>query len=273
LREEKSAAELLITQLRNVSDAEARELLYQIRHSEENVDSIAESIRRTVKIPHKTDSEGLEGDYSQFHSKTYDGQNFGYGMTSNLGFVSTESEYNPRKVQISRAHLPNTWTDVTKDVDFINHLLRLYFTWCNAFYAIIYEPDFYHDMETGETNYCSSLLVNSMCSIACSFTDLPAGRTNAQDPTTSGDQFFEAARLQLFKDETSCLTTVQALAIMGTREVSKARDSLAFAYAGRCMRMAIELGLHLEVSPSEGLSEAQAAVRNRVFWGLYTYDT
>jgi hypothetical protein len=269
VEEPNNGAELLIAQLRSSTEQEAADLLYQLRNSDENVDSIAESLRLIVKIPHKTDAGGLEGEYSQFNSEIKAGQNFRYGATSNLGFIPTEKDYNPSQSNLS---LNATWTDVTKDIGFVRHLTRLYFTWCNPFYPLLDGFDFYHDMESGETNYCSSLLVNSICAYACHFTDLPAARKNYADAATAGDHFFEAARIQLFNDETSCLTTVQALAIMGSREVSAGRDSSGFQYAGRCMRMGVELGIHLEGTASEPLSEKEVAARNRAFWGIFTYD-
>jgi hypothetical protein len=270
-----SAAELLISQLRRASEHEAQELLYQIRTSDENLDCIAESLQRIIKIPRQTshDHEGLEGEYSQLQSEPKLGQIYRYGSTSNLGFVQTEQDYNPRKSMLSPgSQAPSAWTAVTSDIGFITHLLRLYFTWSNPFYALIHDDDFYHDMESGDTKHCSSLLVNAICAYACHFTDLRAARKDPQDPTTAGDDFFEAARLQLYNDEVSCLTTVQALALMGMREISAGRDSLAFGYAGRCLRMAIELGMHLEGASSEPLTDSEVAVRNRVFWGIFTYE-
>jgi hypothetical protein len=270
-QEESSAAELLLAQLRSANELEAQELLSQIRTSDENPDAIAESLRWVNKTPRKNDDYTLEGEYSQFHSEPKLGLGR-YGLTSNLGFVPTEDCYHKRSPLAPGNPIPTTWTEVTTDVGFIAHLLRLYFTWSNAFYALVHEEAFYHDMENGETNHCSSLLMNTICAYACHFTDIPSARKDPQDPTTAGDHFFEAAKLQLFNDEVSCLTTVQALALMGIREISAGRDSIAFGYAGRSLRMAIELGMHLESAASGALTDSEISLRNRVFWGLFTYD-
>lgn len=120
------------------------------------------------------------------------------------------------------------------------------------------------------TNYCSSLLVNAMCSYACHFTDLKAARKDPNDPKTAGDHFFEKAKQLLHDDdETSCLTTVQALAVMSVREPSAGRDSTGYRYIGRAVRMALELGMHLKHSkPTK-----DDWIRQDTTWALYILET
>jgi hypothetical protein len=111
-----------------------------------------------------------------------------------------------------------------------------------------------------------------MCSYACHFTDRLEARKDPTQRQTAGDHFFERARQQLFEeDETSHATTTQALAIMSIREASAGRDSPGFRYAGRCLRMAIELGWHLE--GPEQVTEKEDALRKRLFWSIFTFDT
>lgn len=202
--------EFVLTQLRKLPDTEALDILYQIR-MDQNIDLIAEAIRKPVQKPKRPDTARLES-YTDITGDPAAGQTFCYGVTSNLGLAERDTDFNPQRPQLSphSKELPNTWTDVTGDVEFIAYLLRLYFVWSNKFFPIVKEQEFYRDMERGLTNYCSSLLVNAMCSYACHFTDLPAARKHPNDPRTAGDHFFEKAKQLLHDDdETSCFTTVQ----------------------------------------------------------------
>ena len=89
---------------------------------------------------------------------------------------------------------------------------------------------------------------------------------------TAGDEFFAEARRQLDGMEQPSLTTVQALAIMSIREMSHGRESSGYHYAGRAVRMALELGLHLSVV-STGLQVAEIEVRKLTFWGVFCLET
>lgn len=78
----------------------------------------------------------------------------------------------------------------------------------------------------------------------------------------------------MIESDSSNLTTVQALAIMGLREASCGRDSSGFQLAGRSMRMLIELGLHLSFgSAGDKLDPIEVEARKSTFWGCFVYDT
>jgi Fungal specific transcription factor domain len=192
-----------------------------------------------------------------------------------LGLVATADEPNPSINTAPQVHGIEGWTNVTTDLAFVDHLLKLYFTWQHPFYVLFKEANFRHDFQTGRTKYCSALLVNAICAYACHYSDLPAARKNPEDPKTAGDHFFAEARELLFNNESSSLTTCQALAIMSVREASAARADSGFQYAGRSVRMAIELGLQLPVVEEwrQQLTDQEVDVRKSTFWGLFTHDT
>jgi hypothetical protein len=143
------------------------------------------------------------------------------------------------------------------------------------FYVIFSRECFLKDFRSGRDKYCSPLLVNAILAYACHFTDEPAARTDPDNPRTAGDHFFDEAKRLLFLDETPSLTTTQALCVMAMREPSAGRDSSGFMYMGRCMRMAIELGLHLNSSsaPTLQLTPSENEVRKVTFWGCFCVDT
>lgn len=129
-----------------------------------------------------------------------------------------------------------------------------------------------HDMGSGRTEFCSAMLVNALLSMACHYSDRPFTRTDPNNAATAGDAFFAEAKRLLDLTDKPSLTTVQALAIMSLREASHGHDSNGYQYAGRCVRMALELGLHLSVIGS-GLGAAEVEVRRVTFWGVFNLET
>ncbi|OCK74747.1 hypothetical protein K432DRAFT_338562, partial [Lepidopterella palustris CBS 459.81] len=279
LVEPKGAADIIIASIRSLPELEVQEIIQQIRR-DDNLDSLADSLRKIVTLPPKSDGKtSLEGDLSVLIGKpavTRSGVSRHYGHTSSLGLVKEDENYSIQQ-QITSPITPGqeNWTTVTKDLQFLYHLFDLYFRWSHPFYVLFSRECFYKDFKSGRQKYCSPLLVNAICAFACHFSDDPAGRTDPKNPRTAGDHFFAEARRLLYEDETPCLTTVQALAVMGLREPSAGRDSSGFMYAGRCLRMVVELGLHLNFASAAtlGLTKSEIEVRKVTFWGCFTYDT
>lgn len=272
LRERNGALGIIVASIRSSSDSEVADIVQQIR-ADENLDTIADSLRKNVLLPRRSDSHSLEGDLSDLIGKAFvskSGETRNFGHTSSLGLVSHEEVHPIRNIMPSEA-----WTQVTRDAALVGHLMGLYFCWQHPVFVLLSKECFLHDMSKGRTKYCSPLLVNALLSVACGLSDRPELRTDPDDPKTAGDSFYAEAKRLLFEDEHSSLTTVQALALMGLREVSCGRDSSGFHLMGRCMRMAIELGLHLTPVSSEdsALPPTEIEVRKITFWGCFTLDT
>lgn len=150
--------------------------------------------------------------------------------------------------------------------------MPLWLTVCsNKFFPLVREKEFYRDFRQYQTDYCSSILVNAMCSYACHFTDDLAARKDPNNPRTAGDHFYEKAQQLLYdSSETSCFTTVQALAIMSIREPSAGRDSSGYKSHGRAIRMALELGMHLKHDREQ---TADDRIRQETMWFLFILET
>ncbi|KAI9815128.1 MAG: hypothetical protein M1827_002971 [Pycnora praestabilis] len=272
LRERNGALGVIVASIRSSCDAEVADIVSQIR-ADENLEAIADSLRRNVTLPSRSESQSLEGDFSDFMGKpSVDqlGETRHFGHTSSLGLVAHE-EGLPLRTNV----LTESWTRVTRDAEFVGHLMGLYFCWQHPNYVLFSKECFLHDMARGRTKYCSALLVNALLACACGFSDRPLSRTDPSNSNTAGDHFFAEAKRLLFDDEHSQLTTVQALALMGMREASCGRDSSGFQYAGRCIRMALELGLHLSFTAAgdKTLTPTEVEVRRITFWGCFTLDT
>jgi hypothetical protein len=179
----------------------------------------------------------------------------------------------------SEYHGPNQsdelWTTVTRDRELIEHLLALYFCWEYPIFASLNKQHFLEDFRQGIPRYCSQLLVNALLALACRWSDRPITRANPEESATAGDHFFSDA-LKLLKAEKDhrVLTTIQALGIMSIREASCGRASKSIFFSGQSIRLAIEMGLHLDAEDSDNNEDPDAddVVRGATFWGAFSLD-
>jgi hypothetical protein len=59
------------------------------------------------------------------------------------------------------------WTSVTSDPALLDHLFQLYFSWVHPVHTLFSEGHFVDSYRRQSNQYCSSILVNSMCAMAC----------------------------------------------------------------------------------------------------------
>ena len=167
------------------------------------------------------------------------------------------------------------WTTVTSDIEVVKHLLALYFCWEYPIFASLSKEHFLEDFRQGNPRYCSPLLVNSLLALACRWSDRSSARSDLEQSVPTGDDFFAEA-LKLFEAEEDHreLTTIQALGIMSIREASCGRVSEGIYFSGQSMRLAIEMGLHLEAEDGSQskVADADEAVRGATFWGAFSLD-
>ena len=250
---------------------EVADIVRRLR-ANEDYEHIAETVKRTDLLPKNSESNSLEGDLScrlgrPVRDEVREIKH--YGHTLGLDLIP--------EAEVSTAHTrakSESWTGGTHDKAFLDHFVQLYFTWVHPFYILFPKGLFFHDMIRGQSKYCSALLVSAILACACCFSDDPKSRTNPSDHSTAGDHFFAKAKSLLFQQEHSNLATVQALALMGLREASLDHESSGFSYSEKCMRMIVELGLHLSFDSSVSkLSSIEIAARRITFWGCFTQDT
>ncbi|KAF1928772.1 uncharacterized protein M421DRAFT_62312 [Didymella exigua CBS 183.55] len=275
----------IIDSIRNLPEDHVLDLIQEIRKDPKaDASALVNSWRNPVALPQPSlpfDVQSLESDLSVLLGRpavTLTGQSRHFGHSASLGLVTEDEDYGGGLARLHTVDVQRrgtTWTTVTDDLAFVNRLLTLYFTWSHPFYIIFSRESFYKDFHEGRNKYCSPLLVNAICAYACHLTDEPAGRTDPSNFRTAGDHFFAEARRLLQQDELPSLTTTQALCVMAMREPSTGRDSSGFGYAGRCIRMCVELGLHLNnsASPALGLTPSEVEVRKVTFWGCFTVDS
>lgn len=163
-----------------------------------------------------------------------------------------------------------SWTNITSDMNLVQHLLALYFCWEYPTFASLSKEHFLQDFQDARHRYCSPMLINALLALGCRFSTHPMTRENPNDPYTSGDHFFKESQRLLYEETNHhSLTTIQALGIMSIREASCGRDSESWYYAGQSVRLAIEMGLHRVQGDGD---EDELAVKSATFWGAFALD-
>ncbi|KAL4785555.1 fungal-specific transcription factor domain-containing protein [Aspergillus varians] len=295
LRTKNSTLFTLIQAILNYEEEDAFDLVRQIR-SCDNLEDVAQSLIDQEKGPsvfstgatiseddNLTQTDQFESELAgKMSNLVLDGSRKFIGGTSNLIFLPPGSELNEFNPGLSNGgDLEGSvvqWTKVTDDEHLISHLMTMYFTWHYPFFTTLSKELFYRDYIRGvSSQYCSSLLVNTMLALGCHFSSWSGTREDPDNSATAGDHFFkEAKRLVHDNDElvNSKLCTVQALALMSVREAGCGREGKGWVYSGMSFRMAFDLGLNLESSSlvTRDLSEEEVDARRITFWGCFLFD-
>ncbi|KAJ5607392.1 hypothetical protein N7537_004011 [Penicillium hordei] len=299
LRTRNTTLQTLIQAILNYEEADAFELVRQIR-SCDDLEDVATSVIAQEKglmsmdkaAKESASNENIAG-IDQFESELagkmselmLDGSRKFIGGTSNLIFLPPGSElHESAPVQKSlldtdnQTHAVSRWTEVTDDDSLISHLMTMYFTWHYPFFTTLSKNMFYRDYIRGvSSSYCSALLVNAILALGCHFSSWQGAFDDPQDLATAGNHFFkEAKRLVLENDEheNAKLCTVQAFALMSVREAGCGREGKGWVYSGLSFRMAFDLGLNLDSANlgAHSLSDEEIDARRITFWGCYLID-
>ncbi|KAL2826108.1 fungal-specific transcription factor [Aspergillus cavernicola] len=161
-----------------------------------------------------------------------------------------------------------------------DHLLELYFTWHNPSTYVV-DKEMYMIArqkwreEFDDTPFYSEVLTNAMCAIGSAF-EARYHPTFITFPKSLSEFFADRAKALLeIELDSPCVATVQALVILSCYEGATNRDARGWLYSGMSMRLAFDLGLHLDMTPyveKGDMSAFEADVRRITFWGSYTAD-
>ena len=157
------------------------------------------------------------------------------------------------------------WTSVTKNQAFADHLFGLYFGCVHPHCMLLSETNFLDCYFSGDTTYCSSVLVNSICAMACHLLD----RAPEESPQVTSDYaalgiaFLVEARAQINPSDKPTVTTLQSFAVMFLVELSSGHARNASTY----LRCAADNLQDLEKDGHK--DEVFEASR----WGIHTLNT
>ncbi|KAF4902885.1 putative transcriptional regulatory protein [Colletotrichum fructicola] len=166
----------------------------------------------------------------------------------------------------------------------VAHLLDLFWQW-QAPHLLVIDRDLFlrhrklwdDSGGQGDRTFYTPTLLYAILSLA-SMISLDKGvvRYSASSGGLAGDNFATRARELLDLElEHPTTTTVQTALILGCRFEAAGHTSLGWMYSGMAIRIASELGLHLDCSKamrSGRMSSDQARLRQRVFWACYQAD-
>jgi hypothetical protein len=119
------------------------------------------------------------------------------------------------------------WTTVTSNNAILDHLFQLYFAWVHPVHTLFSEGHFVDSYKWKADNYCSPVLVNAICAMACHLHSAADG--DEIDFEQLGGEFSDAARTDIDSEDDS-ITTIQAFAVMFLVDCARANVLRAAAY-------------------------------------------
>ncbi|TAQ83428.1 hypothetical protein B7494_g8248 [Chlorociboria aeruginascens] len=163
-----------------------------------------------------------------------------------------------------------SWTTVDPRQPVIDHLFQLYFSWVHPVHTLFDEGRFAqsHNHNVGE--YCSSILVNALCAMACHL------HRNKHDDHSNlgslGEGFIEAVQAEIHPDDYK-LTTVQACGVMFLVDCAEGRGLRGASY----LKHALSILPSVIQLDSEGFAEVWATtirgIRNlSIEWAQMTFQ-
>ncbi len=203
--------------------------------------NLVSDVPRIPADPWPSGASGPPGDQSQLAQELGFGDDMTFSAQVNAGHFDT----GPLMHQsTARNPAPDIYTNTALE----NHLLALYWTWQHPFFLLFSKRLFMRDLEAVRARmsslpaakeevrmkHYSPLLLNAILAHASHLTTRPEVRTDPQQPSSAGNRYFAKAR-QLLEGEIERpgITTVQALALMGSREAGCGRDAgLGWLYSG-----------------------------------------
>ncbi|KAF5859753.1 hypothetical protein ETB97_002475 [Aspergillus alliaceus] len=211
-----------------------------------------------------SNSEGVEELVTQLSDRMgslqigSDGHIRYYGPTSHFNLLRMPTPDNLTIHRTIRQDGPDILDrlGVGKDIPagFEEHLINLYFTWHNPL---------------------SQVVDREMCCLGAAFE--PRYHPNfITYPRSVSDFFADRAKALLeIELDSPTVATVQAMTVLSAHDVGCKRNARGWLYSGMAMRLAFDLGLHIDMAPhvtERLINEAEAELRRTVFWGTFTVD-
>ncbi|KAF8861070.1 hypothetical protein BDZ45DRAFT_286779 [Acephala macrosclerotiorum] len=223
------------------TDEKVPEILERLKHGE-TYESIVEWLGRSPMEDLETLSP-RESQHSTFETSDHE-----------MGGVSAASK----------------WTTITSDTAVLDHLFQLYFAWVHPVHTLFDEGHFVDCYKRQLDDYCSSVLVNAICAMACHLH--PAVEGEEVDFEQLGAEFSEAMRIEI-DPVGKRITTIQAFAVMFLVDCARANGLRASSY----LRIATNNLRSVVPRDTEGFGEVWKntvrGVRNlNVEWSQLTFQ-
>ncbi|KAK3116459.1 hypothetical protein LTR53_003185 [Teratosphaeriaceae sp. CCFEE 6253] len=154
-----------------------------------------------------------------------------------------------------------------------DYLMQLFWQHYNGVLHVVHEEAFNEDREHGRSQFYSGFL--HICILAMGYRFADKSRPDMQRialPDRESTLHREAKyMLDLELERPGGVPSVAALLILGDSEVGVGRDNVGWMYAGMAMRLAYDIGLHLD-STHTGMSTREIDIRRMTLWACVIYD-
>ncbi|OAA48193.1 N-terminal binuclear Zn cluster-containing/DNA binding domain-containing protein [Beauveria brongniartii RCEF 3172] len=156
-------------------------------------------------------------------------------------------------------------------------LMATFFKEQYQYSMIVYREYFLRDYDVGSGQHYSDVLLYAICAL---------GALQHDDTLNVSDVFAGQAQALLYGSlDSPDLTLLQALVLLGYREIAVGRASKGWLFCGMAFRLAHEMGLHLDPSNWEGgpdgggggggggvIVHRDREILRRVYWAVFVAD-
>ena len=153
--------------------------------------------------------------------------------------------------------------------DISRHLMATFFQSQYQYHMCLYREYFLRDFDAGFGPYYSDLLMYAICAMGALASQEVAMRELS-------DVFFNRAQELLYDSalESPNLTTLQALILLGHREIGHGKTSKGWLFSGMAFRLAHEMGLHLDPNNWNGSDDSriEREILRRMYWAAFVAD-
>ncbi|PNP42678.1 hypothetical protein TGAM01_v210182 [Trichoderma gamsii] len=192
-------------------------------------------------------TEGLDPSTNQNLINSNVGLGDLYGYVDDFGLKSASFQYEPHHETSQK-------------------LMSTFFLEIYPYNMVVYREYFLRDYDVGSGKYYSDVLLYSICALSALQYD---------DMLSLSDVFSNQAQTLLYSNlDSPDLTTLQALILLGYREIAVGRASKGWLFCGMAFRLAHEMGLHLDPTNWEesGESSGEREILRRVYWAAFMAD-
>ena len=152
--------------------------------------------------------------------------------------------------------------------DVAQRLMASFFKEQYQYNMCIYREYFLRDYDVGVGRYYSDLLMYAICALGALSTGNPL------DLALSEVFSNQAQSLLYYSLDSPDLTALQALVLLGQREIGHGRASKGWLFCGMAFRLAHEMGLHLDPNNWNGTIEPDIdrEILRRAYWATFIVD-
>ncbi|KAH6675069.1 fungal-specific transcription factor domain-containing protein [Halenospora varia] len=168
---------------------------------------------------------------------------------------------------------PNVQLAFSPHSEICRQLIATFFHYQYQYHMCLYREWFLRDFHNQGGPYYSDLLLYSICAMGALASEKLARRELSGMFVNRAQELLYGGAL-----EQPCLTTIQALILLGHREMGQGKTPKGWVFSGMAFRMAHEMGLHLDPSNWPTFASGSTDFRiereilRRTYWAAFIAD-